>query len=40
MENMKLKKVLVTGAAGYVGATTVRHLLCKGYVVYALDNLV
>lgn len=34
-----LSKILVTGGAGYIGSTVVRHLLCRGYKVYALDNL-
>lgn len=35
----KLKKVLITGAAGYVGSVLCRKLLEKGYGVIALDNL-
>jgi nucleoside-diphosphate-sugar epimerase len=31
--------VLVTGAAGFVGATLVRRLVASGYLVRVLDNL-
>ncbi len=34
------KKVLVTGGAGYVGSAVVRHLIAKGYEVFAIDNLI
>lgn len=34
-----MKKVLVTGAAGFIGAETVRHLLNKGVDVVGIDNL-
>jgi len=33
------KKVLVTGAAGYIGSILCEHLLARGYRVIALDNL-
>jgi len=33
-------KVLVTGGAGYVGSAVVRHLIAKGYEVFAIDNLI
>ena len=33
------KKVLVTGAAGYIGSILCEHLLVRGYRVIALDNL-
>ena len=39
-QNKNSKKVLITGGAGYIGSTVVRHLLCKGYTVYVLDNLI
>ena len=32
-------KVLVTGGAGYIGATTVRSLLADGHEVVVYDNL-
>ena len=38
MEQPK-KKILITGAAGYLGSVIVPHLLREGYQVRALDNL-
>ena len=32
-------RVLVTGAAGFIGSTTVQHLVAKGHSVVGLDNL-
>ena len=34
-----MKKVLVTGAAGFIGHHLVKNLLADGYNVYAVDNL-
>lgn len=34
-----VRKVLVTGGAGYIGSILLRQLLAKGYYVRALDNL-
>lgn len=34
-----MKKVLLTGAAGFIGAQTIKNLLNKGYSVVGIDNL-
>lgn len=34
-----MKKILVTGAAGLIGANFSRHLLAKGHRVFGVDNL-
>ena len=34
-----MKKVLVTGGAGYIGSKIVTDLISKNYKVYVIDNL-
>lgn len=34
-----MKTILITGSAGFIGSTLVRHALAQGYRVLALDNL-
>ena len=34
-----MKKYLVTGAAGFVGAALAKKLISKGHKVYTIDNL-
>ena len=35
-----MKKVFITGGAGYVGAVLVPHLLKKGYIVSVIDLMI
>ena len=37
--DFNLKKILVTGGAGYVGSGLLRELLATGYSVSCVDNL-
>ena len=34
-----MKKILVTGAAGFIGFHTVLKFLSKNFIVYGVDNL-
>jgi nucleoside-diphosphate-sugar epimerase len=36
--NKKIKKILVTGGAGFIGSNLCEHLVSKGYQVVCLDN--
>ena len=36
---MKIKKILITGGAGYIGSILVSDLVQKGYFVTVIDNL-
>ena len=35
-----MKKIVITGAAGFIGSNLVDKLICKGYFVYGIDNLI
>lgn len=35
---IKMKKILITGGAGFIGSNLVEHFLSKGYRVVVLDN--
>ena len=36
---MKLKSVLLTGSAGFIGASVAKHFLKKGHKVIGIDNI-
>jgi dTDP-L-rhamnose 4-epimerase len=38
-ENKKMKKVLITGGAGFIGSNLSLKLIDKGYIITVLDNL-
>ena len=38
--NLIDKKILVTGAAGFIGSEIVKKLLSKGASVFGIDNLI
>lgn len=38
-ENLKMKKILITGGAGFIGSNLALKLLEKGYEITVLDNL-
>ncbi len=35
-----MKKIVITGAAGFIGSNLIDRLLNKGYYIYGLDNLI
>ena len=35
-----MKKIVITGAAGFIGSNLVDRLIDKGYFIYGLDNLI
>lgn len=39
MENMEIKKVLITGGAGFIGSNLIDELIFKKYKVIVIDNL-
>ena len=35
----KNKKILITGATGFIGSTLYNHLISKGHELFVIDNL-
>ena len=35
-----MKKIVITGAAGFIGSNLIDRLLKEGYFVYGIDNLI
>ena len=35
-----MKKIVITGAAGFIGSNLVDRLINKGFFVYGIDNLI
>ena len=39
-KNLKNKKILITGGAGYIGSTVAHYMIDRGYSVTIIDNLI
>ena len=35
-----MKKIVITGAAGFIGSNLVDKLINKGFFIYGIDNLI